>query len=65
MKATRLLVTASVLAVGALSLSACVNNSTSSETSSAAAPASSAAASAAASTAASACLLYTSPSPRD
>ncbi|MBK9741285.1 MAG: ABC transporter substrate-binding protein [Actinobacteria bacterium] len=54
MKATRLLVTASVLAVGALSLSACVNNSTSSETSSAAAPASSAAASAAASTAASA-----------
>jgi polar amino acid transport system substrate-binding protein len=53
MKATRLLVTASVLAVGALSLSACVNNSTTAETSSAA-PATSAAASAAASTAASA-----------
>lgn len=54
MKAARLITTASVLAVGALSLSACVNNSASSESSSAAPAASSAAASTAASTAASA-----------
>jgi polar amino acid transport system substrate-binding protein len=51
MKAPRLLAVASLLAAGTLTLTACVNNSTSSETTSAAPAASTAAASAAASSA--------------